>query len=143
MHAEFRNKKNGFRLLLNEDEELIRDALHTAFQIKGLELVAVETAEEGLELIRKSSFDVVICDYRLPGMDGLKFFLKAYNLPAGSIRILISGQANCCTRMQADSVDIHLFLEKPFSLKALLTFVLSHLPSDQEHTQEVAGGNGL
>lgn len=143
MYAEFRNKKDRFRLLLIEDEELIRDALHTAFQIKGLELVAVETAEEGLELIRKASFDVVICDYRLPGMDGLKFFLKACDLQAGFIRILISGQANCCTRMQADSAGIHLFLEKPFSLKALLSFVLSHLPSDQDHFQEAASGNGL
>jgi DNA-binding NtrC family response regulator len=135
MRAESQVNAHRFCLLLIEDEELIRDALQMAFQIKDLKLVTVETAEEGLKLIRRSSFNAVICDYRLPGMDGLKFFTEACDLSAGCIRILISGQSNCCTYQQAVSAGIHLFLEKPFSIKALLSFVLSHLPTDPVHKE--------
>ena len=41
---------------------------------EGCRLVAFETAEEGIDTLEESSYDIVIADYKLPGMDGLEFF---------------------------------------------------------------------
>ncbi len=65
------------KTLLVDDNELIRDALSLAFMNKGCFLQATETAEEGLRTLEKESFNIIISDLKLPGIDGLEFFRQA------------------------------------------------------------------
>ena len=64
------------RLLLIDDDEWIRDSLSLFFELQGCSLVALETAEEGLKELSRRSYDIIIADYKLPGMNGLEFFKR-------------------------------------------------------------------
>ena len=59
-------------LLLIDDDEWIRDSLTLYFESEGCRITALETAEEGLNIIKQKQFDIIITDYRLPGMNGLE-----------------------------------------------------------------------
>ena len=47
------------------------------FESEGCDLATLEIAEEALEMIRKQSFDIIIADFSLPGMNGIEMFRRA------------------------------------------------------------------
>ena len=63
------------RILLVDDDGPIRSSLRIFFEAEGYEFLGVESAEKGLEEVGRQHYDVIIADYRLPGMNGLEFFI--------------------------------------------------------------------
>jgi CheY-like chemotaxis protein len=61
----------NMKIQLVDDDEWIRDSLSLFFEAEGCNLLTFETAEEGMEAVKKQAYDIVISDYKLPGMDGL------------------------------------------------------------------------
>ena len=84
------NELKDFKTLLVDDDEFIRDSLKMAFSSKGCSMRAAESAEEGLEAIKKEQFDIIISDFRLPGMNGLDFLRLATVTQPGAVNILIT-----------------------------------------------------
>ena len=115
------SKMKGFRTLLIDDDELIRDSLRLAFSNKGCFLRATETAEEGLHALKEESFDVIISDLKLPGMDGLEFFKLARASCPNTINVLITAYGDKETVAQASEIGVHEFVEKPFMVKTLIS----------------------
>ena len=66
------SKLREMRILLIDDDEWIRDSLSLFFESEGCYLMALETAEEGLKELDRKAYDIIITDYKLPGMDGLQ-----------------------------------------------------------------------
>ena len=58
------------RVLLVEDSAEIREALQEILEVEGYRITAVGSAEEGLELLQKDAFDLVVSDFTLPGHNG-------------------------------------------------------------------------
>jgi CheY-like chemotaxis protein len=77
-------------ILVVEDEPIIREVVCDILKASH-ECRAVRTAEEGLELLTESAFDVVITDVKLPEMDGDEFMLRAREMHPGLPVIVISG----------------------------------------------------
>jgi len=67
------------RVLIVEDDRTFRGLLQTILNGEGYAVKAVENAEEGLALLRRSQFDLVISDLKLPGMSGLDFYRTGLN----------------------------------------------------------------
>ena len=84
------NKLRNKEILLIDDDELIRDSLTLFFTGEGLHLSAFESAEKGLEALEKSEYDIIIVDYRLPGMDGVEFFKRIKETQKDTLKILIT-----------------------------------------------------
>lgn len=77
---------------------------------------------EGLELLEKSDFDVVVSDMRMPGMDGVEFLRTVAEKHPNAVRIVLSGQAD--QREVMNSVDsTHQYLAKPCDPDVLKTTV--------------------
>jgi two-component system response regulator TtrR len=78
------------KILLIDDDEWIRDSMGSFFDSEGCLFQAVESAEAGIDSLRGGDYDIIIADYRLPGMDGLAFFNRIRASHATAIKILIT-----------------------------------------------------
>jgi DNA-binding NtrC family response regulator len=103
------------RLLLIDDDEWIRDSLSLFFELKGCSLMAVETAEEGLKELSRRSYDIIIADYKLPGMNGLEFFKRIASFYRNTIKIFISAYGSAELIAEARRTGVGEFIEKPFT----------------------------
>ncbi len=107
------------KLLLVDDDEWIRDSMRLFFQSEGCDLVTLETAEEALEMIEKQPFDIIIADFRLPGMDGIELFKRIPGPSRRAMKILITAYLNKEIESSARQVGIHDLIEKPIKAEAI------------------------
>jgi len=107
------------KLLLIDDDEWIRDSMRLFFESEGCNLVALETAEEALEMVRKQSFDIIISDFRLPGMDGIELFKRTQNSCRSTLKILITAYMNEKVVSAAKKAGIDDMIEKPFKTETI------------------------
>jgi DNA-binding NtrC family response regulator len=107
------------KTLLVDDDELIRDSLKIAFANKGCSMRVAETAEEGLQAIKEEQFDIIISDFRLPGMNGLDFLKLATVAHPQAVNILITAYRDEYLFTEAIRMGVTEFIDKPFSVKAL------------------------
>jgi DNA-binding NtrC family response regulator len=111
------------KTLLVDDDELIRDSLSMTFATKGCFLQVAETAEQGLQAIKEEQFDIIISDFRLPGMNGLDFLkLTAVTQPQ-AVKFLITAYRDDHIFSEAIRLGINEFIEKPFSVKVLINLL--------------------
>jgi len=109
----FKKLKNR-KILLIDDDEWIRDSMSLFFEEENCKLLTFETAEEGLNELNKHSFDIIISDYKLPGMNGLEFFKTIQKTCKNSIRILITAYGTEEVFLQARQLGVHDIIKKPF-----------------------------
>lgn len=115
------------KTLLIDDNEFIRNSMEIAFRQKGYPLRTAATAEEGLEKIAVENFDIVISDYRLPGINGLTFLRHAGGSRPDMIKILISAGGDHATVAAAYAIGVHDYLQKPFTLNTLWATLTMHV----------------
>ena len=82
-------------------------------------MTALETAEEGLEALKEDNYDIIIVDYKLPGMDGLEFLKLIQETEHPAIKILITAYGTEEVASKAMSMGIQDFIEKPFTSKMI------------------------
>ena len=113
------NKLRNKEILLIDDDELIRDSLTLFFAGEGIHISAFESAEKGLEALERHAYDIIIVDYRLPGMDGLEFFKRIKGTQKDTLKILITAYKDHKVVSEADKIGIQDFIEKPFTSKTI------------------------
>ena len=108
-------KKIGKKILVVDDEERICDAVKRALERTGYRVEASLSALEALETIHKGAFDMVICDIKMPGMDGMSLLdrIKEFdpNLPV----LMITGYASIESAVEAVKKGAQEYIPKPFS----------------------------
>lgn len=113
------SKLKDKKILLVDDDEWIRDSLTLYFSTEGCHMMAVETAEEGMELLIKQNYDIILIDYKLPGIDGLTFSKKIQEIRPDAIKILITAYKNKKVVSEAASAGIQDLIDKPFTIKTI------------------------
>lgn len=106
------------RTLLVDDDKWIRNSMCLFFESEGCYLLAVETAEEAMDAVSRQTYDIVISDYRLPGMDGLEFFKKIQSHPQ-IIKILITAYGSTEVLSMAKKIGVNDLIEKPFTMEII------------------------
>ena len=119
-------KLKKMRTLLIDDDEWIRDSMSLFFESEGCNLRALETAEEGLEELKKQPYDIIIVDYRLPGMDGLEFLKRISEPHPDALKILITAYGSKDVFLKAEKTGVNDFIDKPFTIETIED-VLFHL----------------
>ncbi len=107
-------------ILIVDDEPGIRQSLKGVLEDEGYKTAAVGSGEACLEALEKHSFDVVLLDIWLPGMDGLEALEKIKQADDGPEVIMISGHGTIETAVRATKLGAFDFLEKPLSLEKTL-----------------------
>jgi len=113
------DKLKKMKMLLIDDDEWIRDSLSIYFESRGCNLQVLETAEEGIEALKKQDYDIIVTDYRLPGMDGLEFLKRIQDSHPQAMKILITAYRSEDVVSKAIRIGIHDFIDKPFTAKTI------------------------
>ena len=79
-----------------------------------------EDGNKGIELIRKNEYDIVLCDIKMPGMDGVEVLEKIQILSPDAPVVMISGHGNIDTAVDSIKKGAYDFIEKPLDLNRLL-----------------------
>jgi DNA-binding NtrC family response regulator len=132
------NELKKLKTLLVDDDELIRDSLKIAFSAKGCAMRVAESAEEGLQAIREEKFDIIISDYRLPGMNGLDFIKQATFIQPLAAKFLITAYRDDHIISKAVRIGVNEFIEKPFSVKVLVNLLALALKHQERNRSAVA-----
>ena len=113
------------RVLIVDDEPGIRESLRGVLEDDGLVCEAVETGEGALEELRRQSYDVVLLDVWLPGMDGLETLSRIQEIPAEDRPevVVISGHGTIETAVRATKLGAFDFLEKPLTIEKVSVVV--------------------
>ncbi|MDB4286230.1 sigma-54 dependent transcriptional regulator [bacterium] len=108
------------KILIVDDEEVIRSTLKEILEYEDYQADMAADGKEGLELIKKNDYDVVISDIKLPKMTGLELLDKALELKPETQFIMISGHADIEIAVDATKKGAFDFIEKPPDLNRLL-----------------------
>lgn len=107
-------------LLIIDDEKAIRKTLSEILSFEGYKIDEAADGEEGLKRFKEKAYDVVLCDIKMPKIDGLEFLQKATETNADVPVIIISGHGNIETAVEAVKKGAYDFIQKPPDLNRLL-----------------------
>ena len=110
-------------ILVVDDESEIRKSLRGILEEEGYKVCLAESGEACLDLLKTKSFDVVLLDIWLPGIDGLETLEKIKEREDGPEVIIISGHGTIETAVKATKLGAFDFLEKPLSLERTLILI--------------------
>jgi len=119
-------KLRKMRILIIDDDEWIRDSLRIFFESEGCHVVVLETAEEGLAELNYQTYDLIIVDYKLPGLNGIEFLKRTHDEHSDAMKVLITAYRTDSVISEARKLKIHGFIEKPFTSESLMDS-LAHL----------------
>lgn len=111
---------SALRLLIVDDELEISKALSPLLQHAGYTVASVSTGTQALEMLKEETFDVVLCDLRLPGLDGLDFLRAAKIAGTPGTFIIMSAYGSAETALEAIKLGAADYISKPFGLGELL-----------------------
>jgi len=124
------------KILVIDDERPIRSTLK---EILEFEKFTVETAEDGkagLDLILKNKYDLILCDIKMPKMDGMEVLDKIVENNIETPVVMISGHGNVETAVEAIKKGAYDFIQKPLDLNRTLVTLRNAL-DNKEVIQEV------
>jgi two-component system, NtrC family, response regulator AtoC len=111
------------KILVIDDEKLIRWTLEQHLVKEGYEVVTAESAEKGLELLTEDAPDLILLDNRLPEMTGLELLEKLNVQERGLMVIMITAYGMVETAVKALKLGAYDYISKPFNLDEI-TFVI-------------------
>lgn len=123
------HKLNGLRVLLVENDPYILDTLKKALLGEGCALKSAYSSAGGIGLLKEGSFDIIISDFSLPGIDGFEFLKIAQGYCPDSIKIMVAAIGDVDPMSRVFNYGIHDVIEKPFPFESLLYTISKHLGS--------------
>ncbi len=114
-------------ILIIDDERAIRNSLKEILEYEKYNVDEAEDGEQGLKMMGKNNYDVVLCDIKMPNMDGMEVLQKAMNAGHYAQFIMVSAHGTIETAVEATKIGAYDFIEKPPDLNRLLVTVKNAL----------------
>jgi len=134
------------RLLIVDDQEMMRDSLQATLQRNGHKVETAHDALIALEMVRQSSFDLIISDLKMPRKDGLAFLAELGQAGVDAPVIMMTAYATIQTAVEAMRRGAFDYIQKPFDAEEIVMLVnraLEHqrLSRENEAYRASAAGN--
>jgi two-component system, NtrC family, nitrogen regulation response regulator NtrX len=107
-------------ILIIDDEKAIRKTLTEILSYEGYKIDEASDGEEGLKRFSEKAYDIVLCDIKMPKLDGIEFLEKAKEINPDVPVIMISGHGNIDTAVEAVKKGAFDYISKPPDLNRLL-----------------------
>lgn len=114
-------------ILVIDDEKSIRNSLKEILEYEAHEVDLAENGLAGLDLYKENKYDIVLCDIKMPEMDGMEVLEKLVEMDNEVAVIMISGHGNIDTAVESIKKGAYDFIEKPLDLNRLLVTVKNAL----------------
>jgi two-component system nitrogen regulation response regulator NtrX len=111
------------RILVIDDDAEIRKSFKMTLEYAGYDVVLAATGEEGVKLVEQEAPDLVFCDIKMPGMDGLDVLQKLQHLRDVMPIVVITGNAEIQNAVEATRLGAFDFIEKPVSSERMLVSI--------------------
>ena len=127
------------QVLLIEDEEPIRRVLSRilAEENENYQVTEAVDGKEGLKILGSKQFDLVLCDIKMPKMDGIEVLQKSNEKNMHVPFIMLTGHGNVETAVEAIKLGAYDFILKPPDLNRLLTSVRNALENKSLRTENI------
>ena len=126
------NSTLSLKILLVDDEEIVRATLKGYLDFLGHEVHEVSDGFSGLKALKDKEYDVAVSDIRMPGIDGFSFIMEARKLRPNMPIMLISGHGDSACAEDAFEAGAVGLCRKPFKLaefeKLLVSAVSAEFP---------------
>jgi len=103
------------RMLIIDDEEVVLESCRKIFAAEGFDVVITTSPQEGLRLASDSSFDVILCDWKMPGFDGMDVVEELDRRSPDSAVVMISGYPSVGRAAEAMKRGAMDYVPKPFT----------------------------
>lgn len=107
-------------ILIIDDEKSIRKTLNEILSFEGYKIDEASDGEEGLKKFKEKNYDIVLCDIKMPKLDGIEFLEKAKEINDETPIIIISGHGNIETAVEAVKKGAYDYISKPPDLNRML-----------------------
>jgi DNA-binding NtrC family response regulator len=127
------------KILVIDDDRPIRSTLKEILEFEKFEVVDAENGEEGLQEVAKNAFDLILCDIKMPKIDGLEVLQKVQESHPETPVVMISGHGDIETAVAAIKQGAFDFIAKPLDLNRLLVTVRNALDRNElvEETKQL------
>jgi len=115
------------KILIIDDEELIRETLRDILEHEGYQVEEASDGQMGINLIKKNSFDLILCDIKMPKVDGMEVLEKSMESAPDVPVIMISGHGTVETAIEAAKKGAFDFISKPPDLNRMLITIRNAL----------------
>ncbi len=110
-------------ILILDDEPIVGKRLQPSLEKKGYEVESFTSSQEALERIEERSFDIVVTDLKMEGMDGMQFLTLVKEKYPDTEVIVITGFATMATARESFNKGVFDFLPKPFKLGEIVDVI--------------------
>ena len=111
------------RILVIDDEAIVRTSCERTLSPEGYDVRLATSGLEGIDILEKESFNLVLLDLKMPDMDGIEVLGKIKTSWPETKVVMITGYSTVDTAVQALRFGAYNFIEKPFTPDTLLTAV--------------------
>lgn len=108
------------KLLIIDDERSIRNSLKEILVDEGYEVDVAEDGAQGCAMAEKEKYNVIFCDIKMPGMDGLEVLDKLKDMGIDSAVVMISGHGDIDTAVECIKKGASDYISKPLDLNRIL-----------------------
>ncbi|MFW5768890.1 MAG: response regulator, partial [Spirochaetota bacterium] len=112
------------KMLVIDDEQVVIDSISKSFADEDYEITGTKSPEMALDLIRENTYDVILCDWNMPGIDGMEVISQIEKHSPESTVLMISGYPSVDRATEAMKRGALDFLPKPFTPEELKEAVL-------------------
>ena len=109
----------NFRILVVDDEQIMRDSCHRVLSKEKYEVTTVSSGEAGIRLTKETSFDLILLDLKMPGMDGMEALTFFKEQDPEVMVIMITGYPDVETAVKAMKLGVYDYISKPFTPQEL------------------------
>ena len=129
------------RLLVVEDDEAQRDLVASVLRGEGYEVDVAQSAEQALEILERKTIDLVLSDWKLPGLDGMALFERVREAYPRAAFVLVTAYGTITHAVEAVRRGADDYLPKPFERQALAlaverTLRARHLVAENQRLNE-------
>ena len=119
----FLNPNEMAKVLIIDDERMIRNTLKDILVYENHETFLAQDGVEGAEMVKNNKFDIILCDIKMPKMDGIEVLEQMMAMGIDTPIVMISGHGTLETAVEAIKKGAYDFIEKPLDLNRLLVVI--------------------